>query len=76
MPIEICDPCGCIPGNEGDAAYHQNIRRTLCEILIAYGGSDGDCEVCKCIYGNESPLVYQQGVRVTLCNILAAIEGS
>lgn len=41
MPLVPCDPCGCIPGNEGLTTYRQNVRQTLCAILAAIGGGGG-----------------------------------
>jgi hypothetical protein len=38
MALTACEPCNCIPGNEGQQTYRQNIRKTLCDILSALGG--------------------------------------
>jgi len=39
--IQPCQPCNCIPGNEGKQTYQQNIRTTLCQMLSALNGESG-----------------------------------
>lgn len=38
MTLTACDACTCIPGNELQQTYRQNLRKTLCGILDALGG--------------------------------------